>query len=95
MIISGGENVHPGPVELIAARPEVREAAVVGVPDEQYGQRLAAYVGPAPGASVDADTVRAAVRERLSRFAVSRDVVVVDELPRTATGKVVRRQLGA
>jgi acyl-CoA synthetase (AMP-forming)/AMP-acid ligase II len=95
MIVSGGENVHPGPVEdLIAARPEVREAAVTGVPDEQYGQRLAAYVVLEPGADVSADDVRGWVRAELSRFAVPRDVEFVDELPRNATGKVVHRELG-
>jgi acyl-CoA synthetase (AMP-forming)/AMP-acid ligase II len=94
MIVSGGENVHPGPVEeLITARPEVREAAVFGVPDEQYGQRLAAHVVLQQGAEVEADDVRGWVRERLSRFAVPRDVEFVDELPRNATGKVVHREL--
>ena len=94
MIVSGGENVHPGPVEnLIAARPEVREAAVTGVPDDEYGQRLAAYVVCEPGVTIDADTVRGWVKQRLSRFAVPRDVVFLDALPRNATGKVVHREL--
>ncbi|WP_338051731.1 AMP-binding protein [Pseudonocardia acidicola] len=94
MIVSGGENVHPGPVEdLIAQRDEVREVAVIGVPDEQFGQRLAAYVVLAAGASLDADTVRDLVRGKLARFAVPRDVVFVDELPRNSTGKVVAREL--
>jgi acyl-CoA synthetase (AMP-forming)/AMP-acid ligase II len=94
MIVSGGENVHPGPVEeLLEARPEVREAAVTGVDDEQFGQRLAAYVVLADGAQVDADDVRGWVRAELSRFAVPRDVVFVDELPRNSTGKVVHREL--
>jgi acyl-CoA synthetase (AMP-forming)/AMP-acid ligase II len=96
MIVSGGENVHPGPVEdLLAARPEVREAAVTGVTDEQYGQRLAAYLVLEPGTSVDPDEVRGWVRAELSRFSVPRDVEFVDELPRNATGKVVHRELGA
>jgi acyl-CoA synthetase (AMP-forming)/AMP-acid ligase II len=94
MIVSGGENVHPGPVEeLIAARPEVREAAVTGVPDEQYGQRLAAYVVLEKGARVGTDDVRGWVRAELSRFAVPRDVEFVEALPRNATGKVVHRKL--
>ncbi|MCW2722783.1 AMP-binding protein [Pseudonocardia sp.] len=94
MIVSGGENIHPGPVEeLLAARPEVREAAVTGVDDEDYGQRLAAFVVLAEGAQVDADDVRGWVRGELSRFAVPRDVEFVAELPRNATGKVVHRDL--
>jgi acyl-CoA synthetase (AMP-forming)/AMP-acid ligase II len=94
MIVSGGENVHPGPVEdLIAARPEVREAAVTGVDDAQYGQRLAAYVVLEPGAQVDAEDVRGWVRAELSRFAVPRDVEFLDELPRNSTGKIVHREL--
>ncbi|HEY2203073.1 MAG TPA: AMP-binding protein [Pseudonocardia sp.] len=96
MIVSGGENVYPGPVEdLLAAAPEVREAAVVGVDDEDFGQRLAAYVVLAEGASLDADGVRALVKERLSRFSVPRDVVFLDELPRNPTGKVLARELPA
>ncbi|MCW0213446.1 MAG: AMP-binding protein [Pseudonocardia sp.] len=96
MIVSGGENVHPGPVEeIITALPEVREAVVVGVPDERFGQRLAAYVVLAPGASLTADEVRAAVKEKAARFAVPRDVVFLDELPRNQTGKVATRDLPA
>jgi acyl-coenzyme A synthetase/AMP-(fatty) acid ligase len=95
MIVSGGENVHPGPVEeLIAARPEVREAAVTGVPDARYGQALAAYVVLAPGATAGPDDVRGWVRAALSRFAVPRDVEFVEMLPRNATGKVVHHDLG-
>ena len=94
MIVSGGENVHPGPVEdLLAARREVREAAVTGVSDDQYGQRLAAYLVLEPGTSVDPDDVRGWVRDELGRFSVPRDVEFVDELPRNATGKVVHREL--
>jgi len=94
MIVSGGENVHPGPVEeLLLARPEVREAAVVGVADEAFGQALAAYVVLADGAAVTSDDVRSWVRAELSRFAVPRDVHFVTELPRNATGKVVKPDL--
>jgi acyl-CoA synthetase (AMP-forming)/AMP-acid ligase II len=94
MIVSGGENVHPGPVEdLIAASADVREVAVVGVPDERFGQRLAAYVVRAPGATVDEDAIRDLVRAKAARYAVPRDVVFLDELPRNQTGKVVSREL--
>ncbi|MEU5262170.1 AMP-binding protein [Amycolatopsis sp. NPDC021455] len=94
MIVSGGENVAPASVEeVLLTLPEVREAAVVGVRDAKYGQRLAAYLVLVPGARLDVDTVRSHVRERLARFAVPRDVVFVDDLPRNATGKVVKQVL--
>ncbi|HEY6594388.1 MAG TPA: AMP-binding protein [Asanoa sp.] len=90
MIVSGGENVYPSEVEdLLAALPQVREAAVVGVPDEEYGQRLAAYVVLRHGEALDADAVRAHVRAQRARYAVPRDVLFLDALPRNATGKVV------
>ncbi|CCQ16354.1 Tyrocidine synthase 3 [Rhodococcus sp. AW25M09] len=94
MIISGGENVFPGPVEdAIANLPQVGEVAVVGVPDSEYGQRLAAFVVGRGAAGLDADMVRAYIKNRLSRFCVPRDITFLDELPRTATGKVIKRML--
>lgn len=95
MIVSGGENVFPREVEdLLVDHPEVAEAAVVGVPDDEFGQRLAAYVVPARGVELDPEHLRAHVREHLASYKVPRDVHVVDELPRNATGKVLRRRLG-
>jgi fatty-acyl-CoA synthase len=94
MIISGGENVFPGEVEdVIASHPDVVEAAVVGVDDPEFGQRLKAFVVQREGTTLDADSVRALVREQLARYKVPRDVVFVAELPRTTTGKVLRRHL--
>jgi acyl-CoA synthetase (AMP-forming)/AMP-acid ligase II/uncharacterized protein YndB with AHSA1/START domain len=94
MIVSGGENVFPRPVEeVLIALPEVQDVAVVGVPDNEYGQRLAAYVVLRYGARLDADAVRAQVHQRLARFAVPRDVYFVPELPRNATGKILKRLL--
>jgi fatty-acyl-CoA synthase len=94
MIISGGENVFPSEVEdVIASHPDVDEVAVIGVADEEFGQRLKAFVVARPGHPLDADTVRAHVRENLARFKVPRDIEFVGELPRNATGKVVRRNL--
>ena len=94
MIISGGENVFPRPVEeLLMTMPQVLDAAVVGVPDREYGQRFAAYVAVKPGVILHEGTVREYVHAHLPRFAVPRDVIFVDKLPRNATGKVVRRQL--
>jgi acyl-coenzyme A synthetase/AMP-(fatty) acid ligase len=94
MIIAGGENVFPRPVEeLLMTMPQVLDAAVVGVPDREFGQRFAAYIALKPGALLSAAHVREYVHDHLPRFAVPRDVVFVDELPRNATGKVVRRLL--
>jgi fatty-acyl-CoA synthase len=94
MIVSGGENVFPEEIEdLLLEHPDVADVAVVGVPDPEFGERVAAYVVPAPGASTDPPDLRAYVRDHLARYKVPRDVMLVDELPRNATGKVVRRLL--
>jgi fatty-acyl-CoA synthase len=94
MIVSGGENVFPIEVErAIGMLPGVREVAVVGVDDDSYGQRLAAYVVRSSADAVDADSVRTHVKAQLAGYKVPRDVVFVDELPRNAAGKVVTRDL--
>ena len=94
MIVSGGENVYPAEVEaLLAGLPEVREVAVVGVPDDEFGQRLAAYVVCGEAGGLDEDAVRDHVRTHLARYSVPRDVVFLDVLPRNATGKVLKREL--
>ncbi|GAA2615036.1 AMP-binding protein [Paractinoplanes durhamensis] len=94
MIVSGGENVFPAEVEgLLADLPEVLEVAVVGVPDDEYGQRLAAYVVLRDPAALDADGIREHVRRNRARFCVPRDIVFLPALPRNATGKVLKREL--
>ncbi|WP_116051878.1 AMP-binding protein [Amycolatopsis palatopharyngis] len=94
MIVSGGENVFPRSVEeILAALPQVREAAVIGVPDAEYGQRLVAFVALREGARLDEDTVQGYVHGRLARFCVPREVTFVSELPRNATGKILKRLL--
>ncbi|MDX6680565.1 MAG: fatty-acyl-CoA synthase [Solirubrobacteraceae bacterium] len=96
MIVSGGENVFPSEVEDVVARlAGVRDVAVVGVDDERFGQRLRAFVVLAGDAQLAASDVRQHVRANLASFKVPRDVVFVPELPRTATGKVLKRQLAA
>jgi acyl-CoA synthetase (AMP-forming)/AMP-acid ligase II len=96
MIVSGGENVYPIEVEkTLAAHPEVAEAAVLGVDDEKYGQRLAAFVVLRDGASADADTLKQHVRDHLANYKVPREIAVLDELPRGTTGKIVRKDLQA
>jgi acyl-coenzyme A synthetase/AMP-(fatty) acid ligase len=96
MIISGGENVFPRPVEdLLMRLPGVQDAAVVGVPDREFGQRFAAYLAVRPDTRLSAAAVRDYVHEHLPRFAVPRDVIFLNDLPRNATGKVVKRLLAA
>jgi acyl-CoA synthetase (AMP-forming)/AMP-acid ligase II/NAD(P)-dependent dehydrogenase (short-subunit alcohol dehydrogenase family) len=94
MIVSGGENVFPQEVEeLLLTHEAVADAAVYGVPDEDFGQRLAAYVVPKPKASVSPDELQLYVKERLARYKVPREIAFVDQLPRTSTGKLQRRRL--
>ena len=94
MIVSGGENVYPAEVEdLLGGHPDVVEVAVVGVPDEEFGQRLRAFVVRRPGSRLSERGVRDHVRAHLARHKVPAKVVFVDALPRTTTGKVRKRDL--
>ncbi len=80
---------------MLSAHPDVAEAAVLGVVDDDYGQRLAAFVVLSDGASVTPDGLKAHVRENLANYKVPRSITVLDELPRGSTGKIVRRDLAA
>jgi fatty-acyl-CoA synthase len=94
MIVSGGENVFPAEVEnLLVEHPAVADAGVIGVPDDDFGQRLKAFVVLRPGCTLDADAVRTHVKANLARHKVPRDVEFLDELPRNATGKLLRGAL--
>lgn len=96
MIVSGGENIYPIEVEkTLAAHPEVAEASVIGVDDEQYGQRLSAFVVLEPGASATVETLKQHVRDNLANYKVPREITVLDELPRGSTGKILRNELKA
>lgn len=93
MIVSGGENVFPREVEdLLSDHAAIREAAVVGVEDEEFGQRLKAFVVRRDEGLSEQD-VKDYVKAKLARYKVPRDVVFLDELPRNATGKVLKREL--
>jgi acyl-CoA synthetase (AMP-forming)/AMP-acid ligase II len=95
MIVSGGENVYPLEVEqTLGEHEEVVEAAVIGVDDEKFGQRLDAYVVLQPGAAATPDDLKQHVKQHLAGYKVPREVVVLDDLPRNDTGKVMKRQLG-
>ncbi|WP_020661272.1 acyl-CoA synthetase [Amycolatopsis benzoatilytica] len=94
MIVSGGENVFPIEVEnLLVERDDVLEAAVIGVEDAEFGERLKAFVVRAEGSRLDVDGVREYVKANLARYKVPRDVEFLDQLPRNATGKVLRTKL--
>ena len=94
MIVSGGENVFPGEIEeLLAAHEAIEEVAAIGVPDEQFGQRLRAFVVVRDGKRVTEDDVKGYVKANLANYKTPREVVFVDELPRNSTGKVLKREL--
>lgn len=94
MIVSGGENVYPIEVEkTLAAHAEVAEATVLGVDDEQFGQRLVAFVVLTEGATADPDDLKAHVRENLANYKVPREITILSELPRGSTGKILRNEL--
>jgi fatty-acyl-CoA synthase len=94
MIVSGGENVFPREVEdLLSDHEGVVEAAAIGVEDEEFGQRLRAFVVREDGSEVNEEDLRNHVKSNLARYKVPREVVFVDELPRNATGKVLKREL--
>jgi fatty-acyl-CoA synthase len=94
MIVSGGENVFPAEVEdLLSGHDAIVEVAVFGVDDEEFGQRLKAVVVLRDGASVSEKDIKAHVKSNLAGYKVPREVEFVDELPRTSTGKVLKREL--
>ncbi|AND16588.1 long-chain fatty acid--CoA ligase [Rathayibacter tritici] len=96
LVITGGFNVSPSEVEEVLLRlPEIKEVAVVGLPDPRSGESVAAAVVLEPGAQLDVGAARKAVREALTAYKVPKRITVVDELPRNMIGKVLRRQVKA
>jgi len=94
MIVSGGENVFPREVEDVLSDHEaIDEAAVIGVEDEKFGQRLKAFVVISSGRALDEAAVKGHVKDNLARYKVPREVEFLDELPRNPTGKVLKREL--
>lgn len=94
MIISGGENVYPRAVEnALAQHPAIADSVVIGVPDERFGQRLAAFVVAQSGGEIDEAELREYLKGRVSRFEQPRDINIVDSIPRNPTGKVLRKEL--
>ena len=96
MVISGGENVYPAEIEdVLHGHTAVLEAAVVGVPDERWGEACAAFVVLRPGASASESELRSLCRARLARFKVPKTFAFVDALPRSSMGKVLKDELRA
>jgi len=94
MIVSGGENVYPREVEdVLFEHPEILEAAVIGVPDEKWGERVHAILVPQAGIEPDTDSVIAFVRTRLAGYKLPKSVQLVKELPKNAAGKVAKNEL--
>ncbi len=93
MIISGGENLYPANIErAMLSHPSIRDVAVVGVPDDELGQRVRAVVVSSDG-NLSLDDVRDHLRSQLAAYELPRDLVVVDELPRNPAGKILRTSL--
>jgi acyl-CoA synthetase (AMP-forming)/AMP-acid ligase II len=96
LIIRGGENVAPEEVEAVLdLHPAIEEAAVIGLPDEEWGERIAAVVVRRPGAEVTAAALVEHCRERLASFKKPETIFFADALPRSAVGKLLRRELRA
>jgi long-chain acyl-CoA synthetase len=94
MIVTGGENVYPAEVEnAIFGHPDIADAAVIGVPDETWGEAVKAVVVLKPGAAPDAANVIAYARERIAGYKAPKSVDFVAAIPRNATGKILRREL--
>ncbi|MFI2436157.1 o-succinylbenzoate--CoA ligase [Streptomyces sp. NPDC018693] len=94
MIISGGENVYPAEIEdLLLAHPDIDECAVIGVADDKWGEVPRAVVVPREGAALDPDEVLASLAGRLAKYKIPKSLVVADELPRTASGKLLKSRV--
>ncbi|MGC8659520.1 MAG: class I adenylate-forming enzyme family protein [Desulfomonilaceae bacterium] len=94
MIITGGENVYPREIEeALFARPDVQDCAVVGLPDKEWGERVSAFVKLNPGHHTTAEELRVYLKQRLASFKVPKQCVIVEDLPRNATGKILKREI--
>jgi long-chain acyl-CoA synthetase len=94
MVISGGVNIYPAEIEnTLIGMDGVRDCAVFGIPDDEYGERLCACIEPEPGAVLSPDSVQAYLRKRLANFKVPKEITFNDALPREATGKIFKRKL--
>jgi long-chain acyl-CoA synthetase len=94
MVISGGVNIYPAEIEhVLITLPGVADCAVVGIPDDEFGEALAAQVVAETGATLDAETIRKVLGERIAGYKVPRRIDVVDALPRDDNGKLLKRRI--
>ncbi len=94
MVISGGVNIYPAEIEaVLIGMPGVRDCAVFGVPDDEFGEALCAHVQPQPGAAVTANEIRGWLRGRIAGYKVPKLVELAAELPREDSGKIFKRKL--
>ena len=96
MIISGGENIYPAEVEnAVYGHPDVAEVAIIGVPDEKWGEAVKAVVALKPGVEPDADGILSFARSRIAAFKAPKSVEFIEALPRNASGKILKKDLRA
>ena len=94
MIISGGENIASSEIErVILELPQVAEVAVIGLPDQRWGERPVAVVALKPGTNMDLESLTAHCRARLGGFKIPRELIIRDSLPRNPSGKILKREL--
>ena len=92
MVISGGVNIYPAEIEAaLISHPDIVDAAVFGIPDDEFGESVAAHLATAPGSSLDEATIRAYLRERLAGYKIPKRIVFERDLPREETGKILKR----
>ena len=94
MIVTGAENVYPIEVEnVLSGHPDIADVAVIGVPDERWGETVKAVVVPQEGSTIDSDALLEWCKERMAGFKRPRSVDVIDALPRNASGKILKKDL--
>lgn len=94
MVITGGENVYPREIEeVLYTRPEVQECAVVGLPDREYGEKVTAFIVLNKGETLDAEDLKQFLKRQLAGYKVPKKYIEIDELPKSAAGKILKREL--
>jgi long-chain acyl-CoA synthetase len=94
MIITGGENVYPREIEeILYSLPGVQECTVIGLPDKEWGERVVALIIPKPGKTIDPDTLNSQLKSRLAPFKVPKEFKIVEELPKSPAGKILKREI--